>query len=126
MQLRREKPPPATNRRADGPGQQQFQKSVAIQLSPSAIGHGVADVDKDKKDKGNKGDKGADTKQPPADRVHSPNTNKGSLWRSIRIGVTLLSFTIVATFIIDRLGRRILLLTYTKSIVASAADTGPT
>jgi len=37
-------------------------------------------------------------------------TADDSLWRSIPIGVTLLLFTIVAMFIIDRLGRRILLL----------------
>jgi sugar porter (SP) family MFS transporter len=37
-------------------------------------------------------------------------TAENSLWRSIPIGMTLLLFTIVAMFIIDRLGRRILLL----------------
>ncbi len=37
-------------------------------------------------------------------------TAEDSLWRSIPIGMTLLLFTIVAMFIIDRFGRRILLL----------------
>jgi sugar porter (SP) family MFS transporter len=37
-------------------------------------------------------------------------TADDSLWRSIPIGMTLLLFTIVAMFMIDRLGRRILLL----------------
>ena len=92
----RDNPPSAANRQANGAGQQPVQKSMARQLPPSqvtkiaeskpatrdlqlasAVGNRVADVDKDKKDKGNKGDKGTDTKQPPTDRVHSPNTNKG-------------------------------------------------
>ena len=37
-------------------------------------------------------------------------TADDSLWRSIPLGMTLLLFTIVAMFVIDRFGRRILLL----------------
>ena len=44
----------------------------------AATGNRLADVDKDKKDKGNKGNKGAETKQPPAGRVRSPDVNKRS------------------------------------------------